>query len=406
MDKNNIKIGIIGLGCRGISMLESCLIERDHLTFTAVCDVYEDRMEQAADIIEKARGTRPLMFADYHDMLKAGIDAIMIFSAWETHIPVSVAAMKAGVAVACEVGGAYTLDQCYELVKVYEETKTPIMLLENCCYGRTELMVWNMVKKGLFGDVIHCEGGYRHYLADEITRGEENRHYRLRNYMNRNCENYPTHELGPIAKILNINRGNRMVALTSTASRQQGLNEFAAFDKGADHPLASYPFAQGDVVTTVIKCAHGETITLFLDTSLPRYYTRNFNIHGTKALYTEDNRSFFFFGNERHEKNHFNWEKEWGNEKEYRDEHEHPIWKQFLEDGVQGGHDGMDWLELNAFFDALVNGKEMPIDVYDMASWMAITCLSEESIANGSAPVAIPDFTNGMWTMRKPQDCF
>lgn len=153
---------------------------------------------------------------------------------FESHIPIAIAAMKAGKYVAMEVGGAYSLDDCWELVRTSEETGMPCMLLENCCYGRREMMVLNMVKKGIMGDIIHCSGGYCHDLRQEIANGKENRHYRLRNYLNRNCDNYPTHELGPISKVLNINHGNRMVSLISVASRSQGLHDYIVANKGAD----------------------------------------------------------------------------------------------------------------------------------------------------------------------------
>ena len=402
MKKNAIQLAIIGLGGRGRGLMNDCVLPRENVVVAALCDLYEDKMQMACDTVMKEKGYRPLMTTDYHEILAMKPDAVLISSAWESHIPIAIDAMKAGIPVACEVGGAYTLEDCFRLVRTYEETKTPIMMLENCCYGREELLVMNMVRQGLFGEVVSCEGGYRHDLRREVTRGEELRHYRLRNYQHRNCENYPTHELGPIAKILNINRGNRMISLVSMASKAAGLNEYVRQKQGADHPLASYPFAQGDVVTTIIKCAHGETITLTLDTCLPRFYSRNFNIHGTKALYHEDTRSLFIDG--EHDPFHFEWKEQWNNIEKYYEKYEHPIWKKSLEDGVRGGHGGMDWLEFNAFFEALTEKHEMPVDVYDMAAWMAITPLSEQSIAQGSAPVAIPDFTNGMWTMRKPEE--
>ena len=274
----------------------------------------------------------------------------------------------------------------------------PCMLLENCCYGREELMVLNMVKQGIFGEIVHCEGGYQHDLRSEISFGRENRHYRLRNYMHRNCENYPTHELGPIAKVLNINRGNRMVSLTSTASCSRGLNEYLKREKGDEYDITGYPFAQGDVITTIIRCAHGETIRLTLDTCLPRPYSRNFTVRGTRGMYREDNQSLFIDG--VHNKDEGNWKSQWGNIEEYRERYEHPIWRRFLNDGVRGGHGGIDTLVFDAFFTALREGRPMPIDVYDMAAWMSISVLSEESIALGGAPVAIPDFTNGQWLYR------
>ena len=146
------------------------------------------------------------------------------------------------------------------------------------------MMAMNMVKQGLFGEIVHCSGGYCHDLRDEIAFGKEKRHYRLRNYLARNCENYPTHELGPIARVLDINRGNRMVSLSSTASGSAGLHEFILKNKPDDAELRDAEFAQGDIVTTVIKCERGETIVLTLDTTLPRSYDRAFTIRGTAKL--------------------------------------------------------------------------------------------------------------------------
>ncbi len=255
------------------------------------------------------------------------------------------------------------------------------------------------MKKGLFGEVVHCQGGYRHDLRSEITDGRENRHYRLVNYMHRNCENYPTHELGPIAKVLNINRGNRMLSLTSMASKARGLHEYILNEKGVQHDLANCHFAQGDVVTTTILCAHGETIVLTLDTTLPRAYSRGFHVQGTKAMFMEDNNSLFIDG--VHNKYDFNWKEQWNNVEQYREQYDHPLWKDYRPDS-SAGHGGMDYLVLKAFFDSVKRQVQTPIDVYDMAAWMSITALSEQSIAMGGQPMAIPDFTNGRWISREP----
>lgn len=397
-----IRVGQIGLGGRGFGLLQNVILLQEDVEVVAVCDLYEDRMQAAAQAIKEKQGHDPVMTANYHDIIAMeDVDAVVVTAAWECHIDPAIEAMRAGKYVGVEVGGAYSVEDCWRLVRTYEETGVPCMLLENCCYGREELLVMNMVKKGLFGEIVHCQGGYRHDLRNEITNGRENRHYRLRNYMNRNCENYPTHELGPIAKILGINRGNRMVSLNAVASKAAGLHEYILKEKGSDYDLANTIFAQGDVVTTIIKCAHGQTITLTLDTTLPRAYSRGFHIQGTKGMYMEDNRSIFLDG--VHNQYDFEWKKQWDNVEEYFQEHEHPIWKKYQEDGLVGGHGGMDGLVFGAFFDAVRNKKQVPIDVYDMAAWMSITALSEESIAKGGAPVAIPDFTNGRWTHREAE---
>lgn len=397
--ETELNIGVIGLGGRGYGLLHT-ILKIEGIKVRAVCDKYEDRQQRAVKLVDEETGNTPFSTGNFQDILAMDkIDAVIVSASWADHINVAIAAMKAGKYVGVEVGGAYSIDECWELVKTYEETKVPCMLLENCCYGREELMVLNMVKKNILGEVVHCEGGYRHDLRDEITHGRENRHYRLINYMNRNCDNYPTHELGPIAKILNINRGNRMLTLVSMASKARGLNEFIRNKEGADYDLADYQFAQGDVVTTIIKCAHGETITLTLDTSLPRFYSRGFMVQGTKGMYQEDNHSIFL--DELHgAEDEFSWKKNWNNADILREEYDHPIWKNYTP-GEGAGHGGMDDLVLSAFFDSVRRKVNPPIDVYDMAAWMSITALSEQSVAMGGSPVAVPDFTNGRWINRE-----
>lgn len=393
-----IKIGQVGIGSRGHWLLKDVMLENEKCEVVAVCDVYEDRTKEAQDMVNEKYGKVPFGTQDYMEIVKhPDVELVVITAAWEAHVPVAIAAMENGKMVALEVGGSYSVEQCWDLVKCYERTKMPFMFLENCCYGKRELMILNMVQQGLFGEIVHCAGGYHHDLRNEISFGKEKRHYRLRNYLNRNCENYPTHELGPIARVLNINHGNRMVSLTSTASKAAGLKEYIKQKKSDDEELMNATFNQGDVVTTVIKCAGGETIVLTLDTTLPRCYTRGFRVNGTKGMYQEEIDTVFIDGME---KEHWSWKPLWGNAEKYEEEYMHPIWKDYIKSGVQGGHDGMDWLEFDRMFDCILEGRDMEIDVYDAASWMCITALSEKSIALGSAPVEIPDFTNGYWTMR------
>ncbi len=393
-----IKLGMIGFGYRGLDILKQILVPRDTVEVVAVCDVYEDRANGAAKAVTDAGKPVPKVYLNYKDVIAdKDVDTVIIATSWENHINIACECLEAGKPCGVEVGGAYSVEDCFKLVRTYEKTGVKCMLLENCCYGRYELLTLNMVRKGLFGEVVHCSGGYHHDLREEVTFGKENRHYRLRNYLNRNCENYPTHELGPIAKLLDINNGNRMVSLTSTASKSAGVKDYIARNDKADKSLLDKTFNQGDIVTTVIKCARGETIVLTLDTTLPRFYSRGFNVRGTRGMFEEATKSVFFDGNT----NHFNWQSEWGNADKYFEEHEHPIWKKYLSEGVVGNHDGIDWLVYGAFIDAILNDYDFPIDVYDMASYMVITALSEESIACGSKPVAIPDFTNGMWLERK-----
>lgn len=399
--KYNIKIGLIGLGARGSGVLKSNIIPLG-VEVAAVCDLYEDRRQEAARAVREAGFPEPEQFEDYHDVLAmAEVDAVVISASWEAHIPIACDAMKAGKYVGLEVGGAYSVEDCWRLVRTYEETGVPCMLLENCCYGREELLVLNMVRQGLFGEIVHCEGGYRHDQRKSIISGPERRHYRYRQYRNRNGDNYPMHELGPIANILNINRGNRMVSLVSMASKAAGIHDYLLRTKGPEDEMTRQVFAQGDVITTMIKCAHGETIVICLDTGLPRFYTRSLQVEGTRGMYMYDNNSVFLDGKD--DEKEFDWWKNgWNSADAYYEQYEHPLWKKYRAEGVMEGHGGMDGLVFRTFFDAVEKHAPAPIDVYDAASWLSITPLSEESIALGSMPMAIPDFTGGQWLLRKP----
>ena len=396
-----VTLGLIGLGARGIGLLKTVFLHHEDVDFAIVCDVYEDRCQEAAEIIEKSGRPRPQTTLDYQDILKMeNVDAVILCTSWENHLNLAIEFMEAGKYVGCEVGGAYTVQECWKIVEAYERTRVPVMLLENCVYGRDEMMVYHMSEMGVLGTIVHCEGGYKHDLRDEVAFGRENRHYRLDNYIHRNTENYPTHELGPIAKVLHINRGNRMLTLTAMASRAAGMKEYIKNNKADDEVLMNTEFRQGDVVNTIITCANGETILLTLDTTLPRYYSRGFTVQGTKGMYFEDNQSLFIDG-EEHAKDHFEWKKHWGNMEEYREKYEHPVWKKYMAEGIKEGHGGMDWLVFCDFVESVQNQSEVPIDVYDLAAWMSISALAEQSIALGGQPVAIPDFTNGMWIKRK-----
>ncbi len=399
-----IKIGCIGAGKRGSYMMRAILKYCENVEICAVCDLYEDRTEEAAKNVEEKTDKRPFSTLNADEIIELDdIEAVLIFSSWESHIDLAIKAMKHGKYVGVEVGGAYSLNDCFRLVQTYEETKVPCMLLENCCFGKTELTVLNMVRQGLFGEIVHCSGGYCHELREEIVGGIQDRHYRLRNYKSRNCENYPTHELGPIANVLNINRGNRMMMLSSFASKSISLEEYVKKNADKYPELEGMHFNQGDIVTTVITCADGSTITLTLDTTLPRAYSRGFTVRGTRGAYFEDNDSVFIDG-EEHNKCHFSWKTQWGNAEEYRKKYNHPLWEKYGDKAREAGHDGMDYMVLKSFFESVEKKEIPPIDVYDMAAWMSITALSEESILKGGAPVAIPDFTNGKWAMYEKKD--
>ena len=417
MVKETLRIGIVGLGQRGEGMTRM-LAGMDDIDIVGVCDLSEFRVNRTQNNVQEIRGVRPAGYADYKELLKSGtLDAVFVYTSWQTHSRIAIDAMRAGAYVATEVGGATSLEECWAMVRAYEETGKPLMMLENACYSRKALGILRMVRMGMFGELIHCSAGYQHDLRDEIGLGREFNHYRYDHFINRNAELYPTHGLGPVAKWLGINRGNRFLTLTSTASKASGLNEYYLNSREAYNPwvvdglrdeyTGTLPadnknydrvgkrVAQGDVVTTVIKCAGGETITLYHDCTLPRPRLNNERCQGTRGIWCDDAGSIHFAGvsPDPHK---------WEEADTYFDKYDHPLWLAHEEDRAKGDHGGIDYIVMRGFIEAVRTQTPPPIDVYDTAAWMAITTLSEDSIAMGSHPVACPDFTSGMWMKREP----
>jgi len=393
---NKIKLAVIGTGGRGT--FHACMLgEMNDVEVTAVCDLYGDRVKWAADEVEKRCGKRPNEYADYNALLKSEeLDGVIIATSWQTHIPIAIASMKKGIPAGIEVGGVASVEECQALVNIYERTGKFCMLLENCNYGREELALLNMTKKGVFGELVHLQCGYEHDLRT-VARSVENRHYRLVHYLKRNGEIYPTHGLGPMMKLLNINRGNRMVSLVSVASKSLGLKEWAKNNLPPEHHMHGQTVNQGDIVNTIIKCSGGETILLTHDTTLPRPYSRGGRVQGTKGLWYEDNKSIYIEGESP--------EHQWEDFYEYikKNDYDHPLWKEYFASGVkEQGHGGMDYLVLRAFIEDGILKSQPPIDTYESALLSAITPLSEKSIALGSQPVDIPDFTAGRWLTPEP----
>jgi predicted dehydrogenase len=318
--------------------------------------------------------------------------------------------MKVGKHVGTEVPAALTVDDCWDLVNTSEKTGKFCMIMENVCYRRDVMAVLNMVRQGLFGELLHCQGGYQHDLrhvkfndgkqpygggVEFGKKGYSESKWRTNHSVNRNGDLYPTHGLGPVSTMLDINRGNRMVHLTSTATQSRGLHNYIVKLGGKEHPNAKVQFKLGDIVTTVIKCANGQTIMLSHDTNSPRPYSLNFRVQGTKGLWMRDNDSIYIEGRSTEE--HL-----WESEEEYMQEYDHPLWKRFENEASGSGHGGMDFFILRAFVESIKHDVPPPIDVYDAVSMSVICPLSEESIANNSASVEIPDFTRGKWKTNQP----
>jgi predicted dehydrogenase len=408
-----LRLGFIGVGLRGTWHLENSL-KRNDVEVVAICDINPGRLEICRKHIADAGQGKAEEFSDgdydYRNLLELSeLDAVIISTPWLWHTPMAVDAMKAGKYAGLEVSAATSLAECWDLVNTHEETGTHMMILENVNYRRDVMAVLNMVRQNVFGELIHYRCGYQHDLrAVKFNNGEQpygggvefgekaasEAQWRTQHSLKRNADLYPTHGVGPIAAYADINRGNRFISLTSHATKSRGLHNYVVEEGGPDHPNAKLEWKLGDVVTTTIETANGETIIVTHDTNLPRPYSLGFRVQGTKGLWEVDGNRIYIEGvSDPHQ---------WDEADEWLKKYDHPLWKKFGDDAEGAGHGGMDFFVLNAFVESAKKNIAPPLDAYDAAAWSAITPLSEISIAHHGEVQDFPDFTRAQWIKRQP----
>ncbi|GGK46014.1 MULTISPECIES: Gfo/Idh/MocA family protein [Flavobacteriaceae] len=410
---NKLKVGMIGVGLRGTNHLNNVL-NREDVLVTAICDIDPKRISNALDIIEKSGQKKPEIFGisdyDYRNLLELkNVDAVIIATPWLWHTRMAKDAMLAGKYTGLEVSAANTMEECWDLVNTHEQTGTHLMILENVNYRRDVLAVLNMVKQNVFGELVHFRCGYQHDLRfvklnDGKTaygkgvefgeKGISESVWRTQHSLLRNADVYPTHGAGPIAAMCDINRGNRFLSLTANASKGIGLNDYIVKNGGKDHPNAKLKFKQGDVITSTIETANGETIIVTHDCNLPRPYSLGFRVQGSNGLWEKDGDRIYIEGQSAPHR--------WDSSKEWLEKYDHPLWKKYGEHAQGAGHGGMDFFVINAFVESAKQNIAPSMDAYDAAAWSAITPLSELSIENNGEPQDFPDFTRGNWIKRRP----
>lgn len=401
-----VRIGFIGVGSRGSAAVER-ISRIDGIKIMAICDVQEEHANAAKARI-KSPGHEATLYTGGDEAWmelcrRDDIDLVYVATHWELHAPIGIYAMENGKHAALEIPAATTVEDCWKLVETSEKTKKHCVMLENCCYDFFELLTLNLARNGFFGEIIHTEGAYIHDLAESLFfRGKPDHSWRLKENMTRNGNLYPTHGLGPVAQIMNINRGNRMEYLTSMSSNDFMMNYYAKklsqddayFEKFVDGNF------RGNMNSTIIRTIKGQTILVQHDVSSPRPYSRLHTISGTKAMAQK----YPLPARLSKAEDHTNWlsDEEFAKiEKEFNP----PIVQKMQDIAKQiGGHGGMDFLMDWRMIDCLRNGLPMDMDVYDAAAWSVIGPLSEWSVANRSTPIDIPDFTGGAWETNIPHD--
>jgi predicted dehydrogenase len=391
---DKVRIGMVGVGGMGTNHLYNFL-RIENCEVVAVCDIVESRVERAQKMTVEAGFAKPDGYSngeyDFKRMCERGdIDLIFNATPWKWHVPICLEAMNTGKHAATEVPAALTIAECWQLIETSENTGRHCIMMENCNYDREEMMILNMVKKGLLGEPLHARCGYLHDLRAVKHDMDGEGVWRRAHSMTTNGDLYPTHGLGPVAQCLDINRGNYFDNLVSFSTKSRGLSLYAVENFGHESPPANEKFVLGDVVSTLISTKRGETILVTHDTSSPRPYSRDILVQGTGGIVQKYPTPVIHI--EGKSEGHG-----WEDLENYKEEFYHPLWKQMEEKAAGAGHGGMDYLEDYRLINALRNGLEPDMDVYDAAVLSAVTELSAKSIAGGNLPVGFPDFTRGMW---------
>lgn len=399
---DTVRVGIIGLGMRGPGAVKR-LSYIEGVEIKALCDLRLEQTEKAKAML-KDTPHNPDLYSGSDYVWKEvcdrdDIDLIYIATPWDWHVPMAVYAMEAGKHTGVEVPAAKTIDECWELVETSERTKKHCMMLENCCYDFFELLTLNMARQGFFGDIIHGEGAYIHNLVDlNFNKNGYEDMWRLKENAHRDGNLYPTHGLGPICQIMNINRGDRMDYLTSLSSADFNMHQQAVELAQEDSFYDKYTDVQfrGNMNTTMVKTKNGRSIMIQHDVSSPRPYSRIHMVSGSKAMARK--------WPEKKVSNGHKWMTT-DEMKKLEEQHTPEIVKKVGELAKKvGGHGGMDFIMDWRLIDCLRNGLPLDQDVYDAATWSAITPLSEYSVRNKSQTIDVPDFTRGNWKNNAPVD--
>ncbi len=397
-----VRVGIIGLGMRGEGAV-SRLSKLQDVEIVALCDLVKAKVTDSQETLRRNNRLPAAEYAGDHTIWKQlcereDLDLVYIVTPWKYHTPMSVFAMENGKHAASEVPVCVTVEEAWQLVETSERTKRHAVILENCCYDFFEMQTLNMVRQGVFGELTHAEGAYIHTLSQMIADDSYEERWRFHQNKDKTGNLYPTHGLGPVAQCLNINRGNKFDFITSVSSKEASFTHWAQQNDRPD--LTNLPNYRGDMNTSIIKCAKGQTIMLQHDTSTPRPYSRIHLLQGTRgcarkwptpkriALDTYEN-GHVWLDDDRM--------------KEVAERYQHPLHKTIGEVAKKvGGHGGMDFVMDYRLVYCLKNGLPMDMDCYDAAAWSVITPLSITSNAGNGDSQEVPDFTRGAWQKNAP----
>ncbi|MBQ7180938.1 MAG: Gfo/Idh/MocA family oxidoreductase [Bacteroidaceae bacterium] len=396
-----IRVGVVGVGGRGTSAVYR-LASVPGVEVTALCELVESKAVNAQQQLKERGFAAPQLFIGpeaYKRMCESGLcDAVHINTNWVSHAEIALFAIRSGLHTFVEVPGCRTIDESWEIVEATEKHRVHCMILSNCCYGEDEMLMINLSRLRILGELYHAEGCYLHETRErqgQAFLGPDKIFSSLETLIDHTGMCYPTHALGPVALAMDINRGDRFDYLVSMGSKGFAWQEYAIQKYGPDAPVSKIKFEANDFNTTLIRTANGKTIMLRQCNNSPMPYTRVHSLYGfngtvsTNPL-TAGVEPSLGAGVGR-------WLKDEALN-EFRAKYGHQLWREAGEIARRvGGHGGMDYLMDLRWSYCLRHGLPLDMTVYDLATWSCVFPLSEQSVRKHSVPLDIPDFTRGSW---------
>lgn len=317
---------------------------------------------------------------DYLNMLDCyKPELVFVTSPWQLHVPHAMQCVARGCHVALEIKGGLFLGEYQPLMELAEQKRCSVYPLENTLFRRDVLAMCNMVNVGVFGEIIHMRGGYRHDLrslllddAGNIGRRDKTESvWRSKFYQCENGDLYPTHGLASLCMIAGINRTDCFKSLVSFASKSAGLLQRIKDLRGD----TNVKITMGDIVSTQIKTEKGILISLVHDTTLPRPRSLDFEIQGTKAIW-QGNDSRIYVENVSPDET-------WEPALSYIESYESLYWQKWGKDALlyDAHHQGMDYIMLKVLEADLLNKTIFPATLADLACWTSVSSWSKKSIA-------------------------
>ena len=153
-----VRIGIIGLGGIARSVHIPGIAEATGGRITAICDPKASMLKEIGDAYHIPEDRR---FQNYLDLINcADVDAVEICTPNFLHIPMAVAAVRAGKAINVEKPLSVNYAEAQKLEDALQENSVPNMMCFSCRFRPAVRYAKEILSRGLLGDILSVNAEY------------------------------------------------------------------------------------------------------------------------------------------------------------------------------------------------------------------------------------------------------